>query len=401
MCVFKKKCFNRLHFFMIWVGLSSCVGTAYAAELTANVGLAYRIYPESAAFFAQEDEGFSLTLQGELREKWNNESTVLTVSPFYRKDEMDKERTHGDIRQFDVIHFDDSWEYQVGLGKVFWGVAESAHLVDIINQTDWIESLDGEEKLGQPLVKVGHFFEGGVISVFVLPYFRERTFPGESGRLRFSMVVDTDHPVYESAQEEEHVDYAVRLQKTIDSIDIGLSYFDGTGRAPLFIPDFTVNKLRPFYFLLEQTGLDVQYTGEKWLWKLEAVYRDSSFDNYAAEVGGFEYTIPGVMGTNIELGLIAEYHYDSRGDVVDAPFQDDLFLGARFVLNDLDAECLVGGYYDRNNESKSFLLEFSMRMNNHLQLNVEAQAFADIDQADTFYDFRRDGFVEAEIKYFF
>lgn len=402
MCDSKKKYFNRyLGGICVFGSIVFHTGNAAAVELTANLGLAYREYTESASFAQQEGGGFSFTAQGELREKWNDDNTVLTVLPFYRQDEMDEERSHGDIRQLDLIHSANNWEYQVGIGKVFWGVAESSHLVDVINQTDSIESLDGEEKLGQPLIRVGHFFDSGVISFFVLPYFRERTFPGESGRLRFSMVVDTDNPEYESAQEEKHIDYAARLQKNIESVDIGLSYFDGTARMPLFTPDFTANTLRPFYPLMKQTGLDVQYTGDKWLWKLEAIYRDLSFDNYAAEVGGFEYTIPGVANTNIELGLIAEYHYDSRGDVVDAPFQDDIFAGARLVFNDLDAECLVGGYYDRNNQSKSFLLEFTLRMSNNIQLNVEAQAFSNIDRLDPFYDFRNDDFIEAEFKYFF
>lgn len=381
--------------------LSTFSNAAIALDLTANVGLAYREYPHEETFAGQSDGGISFTFQGELRKKWNDGNSVLTFLPFYRKDDMDDERTHGDIRQFDLVHSTANWEYQLGIGKVFWGVAESSHLVDVINQTDAIESLDGEEKLGQPLVRAGRFFDGGMINFFILPYFRERTFAGEDGRLRFSMVVNTDNAGYESAQKEKHVDYAVRMQKQIESIDVGLSYFDGTSRTPILIPDFVAGELNPYYPLVKQTGLDMQYTGDKWIWKLEAIYRDLLRDNYFAEVGGFEYTIPGVANTNVELGIIAEYHYDSRGDVMDAPFQDDIFVGTRLVFNDLDAECLIGGYYDRENYSRSYLVEFTMRMSNHLQLNIEAQAFSSIHPADTFYDFRNDDFFEVELKYFF
>lgn len=390
----------RFSLLMPWLvlGLSE---TASATDLTANVGLAYRDYTQAPSFTGQNDGGFSLRLQGELREKWNEGYTVLTLAPFYRQDEMDDERSHGDIRQFDLVHSGGDWEYQVGVGKVFWGVAESQHLVDVINQTDAIESLDGEEKLGQPLLRLGYFLEGGAINFFVLPYFRERTFPGEAGRLRFSIPVNTDRAIYESAQEEQHVDYAVRVQKMLASVDIGLSYFDGTARAPDFIPDFTANELLPYYRQMEQTGVDIQYTGDKWLWKLEAIYRHFSQQHYYAQVGGFEYTLPGVLGSNIELGLIAEYHYDSRGDLPEAPFQDDIFIGTRWVFNDVDADCLVGAFYDRPNGSSSFLVEFSARLSNQVQLNIEAQAFANIDQRDAFYDFRRDDFIEFEVNYFF
>ncbi|MDD7885073.1 hypothetical protein [Flavivirga sp. 57AJ16] len=33
-------------------------------------------------------------------------------------------------------------------------MTESNHLVDIINQTDAVETFDGEEKLGQPMVQL-------------------------------------------------------------------------------------------------------------------------------------------------------------------------------------------------------------------------------------------------------
>jgi len=42
----------------------------------------------------------------------------------------------------------------VGINSVFWRVVESNHLVDILNQTDLIEDIDGEEKLGQPMISL-------------------------------------------------------------------------------------------------------------------------------------------------------------------------------------------------------------------------------------------------------
>lgn len=377
------------------------VDAAVALDSSMNLGLAYRKYTQSAIFENQTDGGFSVRAQAEVREKWNDDSTVLTFLPFYRYDDLDGERSHGDIRQFDLVHSSGDWEYQAGIGKVFWGVAESAHLVDVINQTDGVESLDGEDKLGQPMVKIGRFVNDGLISLYIMPYFRERTFPGEEGRLRFFSPIDTNSAQYESPQKERHVDYALRMQKSVDSVDIGLSYFDGTSRAPIILFEETSERLFPYYNQVEQTGVDAQYTGEKWVWKLEAIYREYLDTSYHAQVGGFEYTIPGFLETNIELGLIAEYHHDSRGDILDAPFQDDVFLGSRWVFNDFDADCLIGGYSDLHNGSKSFLIEFALRLSNQVQLNVEAQAFSDVDQNDSFYDFRNDDFIEIEFNYFF
>lgn len=371
------------------------------SEINGHAGISYRYYAEDALFPGQDSKGLSLALQGEYRHKWNDNFDVFTFVPFYRWDDNDSERTHGDIRQLDFIKSFSAWEFQAGISKIFWGVTESAHLVDIINQTDAVEHLDGEEKLGQPLVRTSYLYGDGMFSVFVMPYFRERTHAGLSGRLRPQWVVDSDNVSYESPDEEQHVDYALRLKHLMGGFDIGLSYFDGTSRQPDYIPNLTTGKLNQYYPQLAQTGLDLQYTGEKWLWKLEAIYRDTTQEHYYAEVGGFEYTIPGVVGSNIELGLLAEYHYDSRGEVPEAPFQNDLFLGARFVLNDSDGECLIGSFVDLENRSKYFTLEYSTRLTSELQLIVEAQVFDDIARRDAFFDIRDDGYLEMEFKYYF
>ena len=90
------------------------------------------------------------------------------------------------------LHIDDGWDLTAGFDKVFWGVMESSHLVDYINQTDAVEDVDGEDKLGQPMLHLGLQRDWGDLNFFYLPYFRERTFPGRHGRLRAFLVVDTD-----------------------------------------------------------------------------------------------------------------------------------------------------------------------------------------------------------------
>ena len=79
----------------------------------------------------------------------------------------------------------EDWSYKgteiellVGINKVFWGVTESVHLVDIVNQTDLVEDLDQEDKLGQPMVNLALQHDWGLLNIYLLPYFRERTFPG-------------------------------------------------------------------------------------------------------------------------------------------------------------------------------------------------------------------------------
>jgi hypothetical protein len=373
-----------------------------AGEFSGNITLEGRYFLDDAAYTGQKAGGLSLSLQPEYKHKWDNDHNSFSFIPFYRQDEKDPQRTHGDIRQLDVTMAKGDWEFQAGISKVFWGVTESQHLVDIINQTDAIEGSDGEDKLGQPMFRVSHLSDNGTLSFYLLPYFRERTFAGTKGRFRGALPVDTKDISYESSKEKKHIDYAVRLNHTFDEIDVGLSYFDGTSRTPLFTPDLTKGVLKQHYPLLKQVGLDLQYTGEAWLWKLEAVNRDTNKENYNAAVGGFEYTLPGIGDTGTDLGLLAEYHHDSRGEVLNAPFQNDLFLGARVGLNDIDGtEFLAGTFIDLDNQSKIFRIEGSRRIGKGLKINIEAQTFMDIDKNDPLNSLKKDGFIQVELQKYF
>ncbi len=394
------------------LALSFCVTAMLAtlatgAEFSGNIALEGRVFQHDGQFAGQKGSGVSISVQPEFRHKWDNDHNALTFIPFYRWDQKDSKRTHGDIRQLDLVMSKGDWEVQGGISKVFWGVTESQHLVDIINQTDAVENLDGEDKLGQPMLRLSRIMDDGSLDFFVLPYFRERTFPGLAGRFRTPLVVDTDHPGYESSDKEKHVDYALRLNKTIDDVDVGVSYFDGTSRQPTFRQGLHNGRpvLTPHYPLIQQLGLDLQYTGEEIIWKLEALTRrfdDNRIKDYSAAVGGFEYTIPGVTKGGGDLGLLAEYHKDSRGEKATSAFQNDVFLGARFSLNDEDSsELLAGAFVDLDNGSKSIRLEGSRRIGKGLKLNIEGQLFTDIDKNDPGTILSKDDHLLLELQKYF
>ena len=108
----------------------------------------------------------------------------FVLEPFARFDAADDRRTHFDLRALAWEGGIGAWEVTAGVGRVFWGVTESQHLVDVVNQTDLVENPDGEDKLGQPMLKIGRVTGIGLFEAFVLPGFRERTFPGKGGRIR-------------------------------------------------------------------------------------------------------------------------------------------------------------------------------------------------------------------------
>ncbi len=347
----------------------------------------------------------SLSLEIELFKESENRDLSFTATPYFRLDTSDPDRSHFDLREFYFQKISDAWELRVGVGKVFWGVTESRHLVDIINQTDLVENIDGEEKLGQPMVNLSIPSNWGTFDFYLLPYFRERTFPGPEGRLRSQPEVDTGRPIYESSSEQWHPDFALRYANYFGNIDVGLSYFNGTGRDPVFIPDARPNGeifLRPAYFLIQQVGLDLQYTTGGWLLKFEGISCSGQHQNFEAFTGGFEYTFYGVFGSSMDIGTIAEYHYDSRGDRADTPFNHDIFSGARLAFNDeRDTSFLGGVIYDPDNGATSLRAEFERRIGSKYKLIIEGQSFHRSAPNDPTYSLRKDNFLQIEIRRYF
>jgi hypothetical protein len=164
------------------------LGAALAGEWDFSASLAgeFRAFPHQAAFRGQDDAAVSpsVSVEPELVYEWNGGDDRLTLVSFLLWDADDDIRSHGDLREANWLHQADDWDLVIGIDKVFWGVTESRHLVDIINQNDAVESIDGEDKLGQPMINFNLLSDWGTASVFLLPGFRERLFPADDARLR-------------------------------------------------------------------------------------------------------------------------------------------------------------------------------------------------------------------------
>ena len=110
---------------------------------------------------------------------------------------------------------------------------------------------------------------------------------------------------------------------------VGAHVFEGTSREARFVIAPEGDRLLPVYDQMTQFGVDVQYTAEAWLWKLEAIARDTRVDSFLAAVGGFEYTFYGVKNSSADVGVLFEYLYDGRNALSPPTGADnDLFVGA-------------------------------------------------------------------------
>ena len=379
---------------------------ANAGEWSGSVTSELRYFPDAPLSNEQFDgANFSVALEAEYFHDWDNGRQSFIFTPFFRADQHDSERTHADIRELAWIKAADDWELRVGIRKVFWGVTEFQHLVDIINQTDQVENTDDEDTLGQPMVNFALIRDWGTLDFFVLPGFRERTFAGREGRPNGALVVDTDNAQYESGAEERHIDLALRWTHTTGPWDIGLAHFWGTSRDPRLIPNLNGAGeivLTPFYDIINQTSLDLQYTGEEWIWKLEAIHRQGQGDSYSAAAGGFEYTFVGVFESAADLGIIGEYAWDERGDDAPTPFENDVVIGARLALNDAQStELLSGLVFDLDSDARFYSLEASRRLGDNWKLSVEARLSSHIPQDDPAFSLRTEDFIQLELAWFF
>ena len=351
---------------------------AQAWDLAGDIGAELRYFGDDPQWAGQAD-GLEASVALNLEARWRNEAgdQRASIMPFLRLDSADSERSHFDLREAYWAYQGDGWEVLAGFNKVFWGVAESRHLVDIINQTDLVEDLDQEQKLGQPMISALLERDWGQLEFFVMPWFRERTFPGADGRLRTPLPVDTEAAEYESSAGRRHTDLAMRWSHYFGDLDIGVYAFHGTGREPKLRPAGDGRTLAPYYHQVTQLGIDLQYTRGAWLWKLETIARDGLEDEFLAAVAGFEYTFYGIRGGASDLGVLVEYLSDGRAESEpQTVFDDDVFIGARWALNDIqDTSLLAGVVLDTNASEWFFTLEAERRIGDNLFAQARVYLF--------------------------
>ena len=341
------------------------------AERYGEVSFENRFFLEEG-LFGQDKNHSSFTLSPEFYFESEDQKTSFTFKPKIRRDSTDDERNLFDIQDLSLVSVKDSYETRIGIRRDFWGVTETVHRVDIINQTDQVESFDGEDKLGQPMINLSVEREWGILDLYALLGFRERTFAGEKGRLRLPFTINTDSALYESGAENLRTDFAIRWSQSYRNVELALSHFSGISREPEFKTGLNdnINFRIPSYEIIDQTGLEVLYIVGELAFKLEAVSRSGQGDRFSAATTGFEYTQVGVMGSRLDLGWLMEFNHDDRYE--DSP----LALGTRLTFNDLfDSQILSGVIWNEETGETNVFVEASRRVSNCCRLSFESVYF--------------------------
>lgn len=388
-----------------------------SADFSGKAALDFRFFTESPAYKQQPDNVLypSVLLQPEFKHDWNSSNDRFTFIPFGRLDSLDSHRTHWDIRELSWQHVSKKWDVLVGVGKVFWGTTESRQLVDIVNQADLIEKFSGEEKLGQPMVNLNIPSQWGHLSLFYLPYFRERTFPSQNGRFLFDPPVRNSESTLDGFSHWQP-SFAGRWSNTFGDWDIGIAHFWGVGREPRLLPSFELGMnqpptgLVPMYDLIHQTSVDIQGVLGNWIWKAEAITRSGQGDRFAAAVVGFEYTQYGIFGSSKDIGFLLEYLYDGRDKTAPpTPFNNDIFSGIRLAFNDPQStEFLFTNTVDLETQATILGFNGSRRLGDKWKIELESRFFANIPAAKPFErpreiltGMRRDDYIQLRIVRYF
>lgn len=375
---------------------------AAQTDLSGSVALDFRAFTEAPAFAAQPRQDNYASGRAEFRFAHDlpGGRDRLVLSPFLRFGSASEGRNHADLREAYWLHRGEGWSLTAGIDKVFWGVTESRHLVDIVNQSDGLEDIDGEDKLGQPMVALSFSGNLGTLDLYALPWFRPLEMPAFPARLGGPAPLLS--PTYDPGAGPGRVDVAARWSKTFGDVDLALSWFNGKSREPLLVP--VTGGIAPHYDLIEQAGLEVQYTAGDWLWKLEAIGRTGQGPAFWAATAGFERTLYGIGGSGADLGLIAEYSHDGRDPALAPPtiYDNDLFVGARLALNDLgDTSVLGGALVDLNTDARVYLVEARRRLGENWRLSLDGRLFVGTPPGDPAFPIRNDDYVQLSVERFF
>lgn len=385
---------------------------------------------------------------------------TLDLVGFARYAPDEGRRQHADLREFVFTGTGERLEWRLGVGRVFWGVTEGAHLVDVINQDDALENLDGEDKLGQGMAVLGWRDPAyGQFQAYLLPHFRERRLPDAAG-LELPFPLADQQPRYESAAGPRHVDHALRWQHYAGSLDWAVSWFRGTAREPRFLPCAAQGSRRPgtengpncdldqafafeepgalellllelgsglgltpsreeleeeaiaaaladvvlvpAYDQIEQLGLEAQWVTGGWAFKFEGRRRLQRGRVDHAAVAGFEYTQGLAFNWPVDLGYIVEYLYDERsGGASLSLFNNDVLLGLRALFSDVaGTQLLAGVIQDLDDRGRLFGLEFSRRLGADFSLAAELRIVSDAAPDQALALLSRSDFARLTLSYY-
>lgn len=258
----------------------------------------------------------------------------------------------------------DDFNVLVGNNIVFWGKNEFYNPVDIVNSKDFSGGLAQGDKIGQPMINMKRYFDTSELNLFILPA-TNNIYPTSKVRSQLALDIDSAN-TFANGASKNNTGMALRWSGYVDEYDYGFSYYQGNTKDPALV--VTSGQLKPKYSEITQLGFDIQATFGDILYKGEVIYRDNQYnydgniDDYTNYIVGLEHNNYGVFSQNWDLANIVEYAYDTRGSKSHHGYQNDLFLGARLVLNNIeDTQYFLSLQNDLDKNTRALTFNYESR----------------------------------------
>ena len=342
------------------------------SEQQGEITLEASWYPRDAAYTGQESGFTHFEARPELY--LETDSTSFLLQP--RLSGGSAGHGFADLREAHVTTRLDAVDVLIGNTILFWGKTESYNPVDIVNSRDFSRGLMRGEKRGAPMLRISWPIGPGQLDLHAID-FTPNIYPGLKMRERPGLRVQRQNSFSHGAAKGD-LATALRWAGYFGDVDLGLSWFRGTGVNPRLLPQAD-GTLQADYSRITQTGVDIQYLRGDSAFKGEFVRRSGQYDlngqvkNYRAAVVGIEHNLYGFGGSDRDLVLIAELARDSRKAAAHSGFQNDLAVGVRMMFNDVeDSEALLLVSRDLDNGAQLISLTGNRRINDAMTADISA-----------------------------
>ncbi len=364
------------------------LGTSLFAEVQTQgyVGLDSQSYSQKNS---KHSSNFTLEQQLKLTYEKGDFSSALEV--FAQEDYTDVSNKKDNDRTFvriNEVYFQYEFEEdRILLGKNirFWGALEVNNLVDTFNIQDGRNDPTRTDKIGAYNFEYTHYLDESEFSLITKFYEQKRKMSASSY-------------MYSTLQEGENLNNTLNSEKSLYRPNVYLTYNGSLS------DDYAID-----YAFIYQNGYDSQrystksgstYTEHAYLvnkfmtyntlvvdstlYKIEFAYADVIDDNTVSDyinLGlGVEHTLEHLEDGS-EIGLIGEYYYyntlkdDKLSDIdLAQSFQNDLFLGLRYSLNDVSDSSAVGGVIlDTQYNEQNYYVEYESRFFDTFKVKVDAR----------------------------
>ena len=104
----------------------------------------------------------------------------------------------------------------------------------------------------------------------------------------------------------------------------------------------------------------------------------------------------------MDIGLIGEWAYDSRGRDAATMYNNDAMVGIRFGLNNMaSSEIIIGSSVDANNASCVGIIEGSTRIGSNWKATITGRGFFNFAEDNPFHYVHKEDFLRLGLAYYF